>query len=73
MNRAEHCRRKLGVSYAVAARVCGVHRQTWIKWERGEREPDNAAARLMEILEILAERGLLEETLAPLCVSVDEI
>lgn len=73
MNRAEHCRRKLGLSYATMARVCGVHRQTWIKWERGEREPDNAACRLMEILEILQDAGRLEETLLPLAITLDEI
>lgn len=43
-------RQKLGLSRAEMARAMGVHRETWAKWERGEREPDNAAVRLMELL-----------------------
>ncbi len=43
-------RQKLGLSRAEMARAMGVHRETWAKWERGEREPDSAAVRLMELL-----------------------
>lgn len=43
-------RQKLGLSIAEMARAMGVHRDTWGKWERGAREPDNAAMRLMELL-----------------------
>jgi DNA-binding transcriptional regulator YiaG len=43
-------RRKLGLSVEEMALAMGVHRQTLVKWERGEREPDNAAKRLMELL-----------------------
>ena len=43
-------RKALGMSIHDMALVMGVHRQTWTKWERGERRPDNAAARLMELL-----------------------
>lgn len=43
-------RSKLGISVAEMARAMGVHRDTWGKWERGERRPDNAATRLMGLL-----------------------
>ncbi len=72
MNRAEHCRRKLGLSYAEMAQICGVHRQTWIKWERGERQPDAAALRLMAILEILQDKNILEDILLPLAVELND-
>jgi DNA-binding transcriptional regulator YiaG len=34
----------------------GVHRETWAKWERGERRPDNAATQLMRLLCWLREK-----------------
>lgn len=43
-------RQKLGLSVEEMARAMGVHRQTWVKWERRERKPDNAAAQLMHLL-----------------------
>lgn len=43
-------RQKLGLSIAEMAQACGVHRQTWTKWERGERSPDAAAVRLISLL-----------------------
>lgn len=46
----QEARQKLGLSIAEMAQVCGVHRQTWTKWERGEREPDKAAQRLIDVL-----------------------
>ncbi len=46
-------RQTLDLSIDEMAQVMGVHRQTWLKWERGERRPDNAAVRLMEILSFL--------------------
>jgi len=46
----QEARQKLGLSIAEMAQACGVHRQTWTKWERGEREPDKAAQRLINVL-----------------------
>ena len=43
-------RQSMGLSIKEMAHIMGVHRQTWTKWERGERRPDNAAVRLMELL-----------------------
>ena len=43
-------RKELGLSVEEMAQAMGVHRQTWVKWERGERKPDNAATRLMHLL-----------------------
>lgn len=43
-------RQTLGLSIAEMARAMGVHRQTWTKWERDERQPDKAAAQLMRLL-----------------------
>ena len=43
-------RQTLGLSREEMARAMGVHRETWAKWERGERRPDNAAAQLMRLL-----------------------
>ena len=46
----KEARQTLGLSIAEMARAMGVHRQTWTKWERGERQPDNAAIQLMQLL-----------------------
>ena len=43
-------RKSLGLFVNEMAGLMGVHRQTWVKWERGERVPDNAAVRLMQLL-----------------------
>jgi DNA-binding XRE family transcriptional regulator len=53
-------RSKLGLSIAEMASLMGVHRDTWGKWERGQRQPDQAAVRLMQTLVWIAENGLLE-------------
>ena len=46
-------RESLGLSRSEMAEVMGVYYNTWGKWERGERAPDSAAVRLMQILEWL--------------------
>ena len=43
-------RQELGFSIVEMAQAMGVHRQTWTKWERDERQPDKAAVRLIELL-----------------------
>ena len=59
----KEARLRLGLSINEMARACGVHRQTWVKWERGERSPDAAALRLIHALLWLADRGLLTDYL----------
>ena len=54
-------RLRLGLSQQAMSAAMGVHRQTWVKWERGERTPDNAALRLIEALQFMVERGCLAE------------
>ena len=55
MTTPKQARQRLGLSIAEMARRCGVHRNTWAKWEREERRPNAAARRLIEIL--LEQRG----------------
>jgi len=43
-------RQKLGLSQAELASIMGVHVMTISKWERGDRNPGNAAIRFVEIL-----------------------
>ena len=47
---SKEARLRLGLNQKQMASAMGIHRQTWIKWERGERKPNNAAIRLMELL-----------------------
>lgn len=61
----KEARQTLGLTINEAARACGVHRQTWVKWERGERKPDNVALQLVRLLLWLHEhrRATLEKWL----------
>lgn len=52
-------RKALGLSQAAMARALGVHRSTWVKWEREERFPDRAALRLIFTLRWLHSIGKL--------------
>jgi len=45
------------------AQALGVHRQTYVKWERDEREPSAAAIRLIETLMWLKSQKLLDDYL----------
>ena len=54
-------RLKLGLNQQEMADLMGVHRQTWVKWERDERRPDRAAQRLLTILTWLHDNKLLEK------------
>jgi DNA-binding transcriptional regulator YiaG len=56
-------RKELNLNQAQMARACGVHRQTWVKWERGERDLNNAAKRLINILRWLNKRSILVDYL----------
>lgn len=53
----------LGLSVSEMAQALGVHRQTYTKWERGEREPSAATARLIETLIWLKSQKLLDDYL----------
>jgi len=41
------------------ARLLGVHRQTWVKWERGEQSPPAVAVTAIRMLVFLHGRGLI--------------
>lgn len=43
-------RQSLGLSQSEMANLMGVHVMTLSKWERGERNPDKAAQRLIDLL-----------------------
>lgn len=60
----KEARCKLGLTPNEMAEAMGVHRQTLVKWERGERTPDNAALRLIQALQFMFEQGLLAEFVA---------
>lgn len=60
-NELKEARLRLGLSQQAMSAAMNVHRQTWVKWERGERIPDNAALRLIEALQFMSERGCLAE------------
>jgi DNA-binding transcriptional regulator YiaG len=57
-------RKSLNLNIKQMAQAMGVHRQTWIKWEREEQRIPNAANRLIETLIWLKNRELLSEYIA---------
>lgn len=57
----KEARLRLGLSPNQMAYAMGVHRQTWVKWERGERQPDRAAIRLIDALQFMQKRGCLDD------------
>jgi DNA-binding transcriptional regulator YiaG len=59
-------RNKIGLTQQAMADLMGVHKQTWIKWERLERKPDMAAVRLMAVLSWLYDKKLLKRLIAHL-------
>jgi DNA-binding transcriptional regulator YiaG len=46
----KEARLKLGLNQSQMARLMGVHRSTWVKWERGERRMNAAAVELLRRL-----------------------
>jgi DNA-binding transcriptional regulator YiaG len=58
---AAETRQKLGLSIAEMARALGIHRQTWVKWERGEQSPPAVAVTAMRLLWFLHMRGELDD------------
>ncbi len=59
----KQARLKLGLNQKEMAAAMGVHRQTWVKWERGERPPGSAAIRLIDTLLWLHSIQVLHEYL----------
>lgn len=60
-DKLKEARLRLGLSQQAMSTAMGVHRQTWVKWERGERTPDNAALRLIEALQFMFDLGCLAD------------
>jgi DNA-binding transcriptional regulator YiaG len=54
-------RTSLGLSIADMARALNIHRQTWVKWERGEQQPPAVAITAMRLLWFLHMRGELDD------------
>lgn len=59
----KQARQELGLSINDMARACGIHRQTWVKWEREERKPSAAALQLIKILFWLKDKNILSNYL----------
>ena len=59
----KEARLRLGLSQQAMSVAMGVHRQTWVKWERGERQPDQAALTLVEALQFMSDRQCLADVL----------
>ena len=53
-------RNNLGLNIAQMARAFGVHRYTYVKWERGERNPNDATKRLADVFLWMEKDGLFE-------------
>lgn len=57
-------RQKLGLNASEMARLMGVHRETWAKWEDGRREPNEAAKTLMGVFAWMHDAGCLADYVA---------
>lgn len=53
------------------AHICGIHRQTWVKWERGESNPSGTAVQLVWLVLYLHRTGRLDECLRTIGESHD--
>ena len=58
---SKKAREQLGLSINEMASAMGIHRQTWVKWERGERDPGAAALRLIGTLLWLKKKKMLNK------------
>lgn len=63
MNQVEQARQQLGLNIQQMADALKVHRNTYTKWERGEREPRATAITAIDLLLFLHDRDLLEQWL----------
>jgi transcriptional regulator with XRE-family HTH domain len=53
-------RKILGLNISQMAQAFGVHRYTYVKWERAERNPSDAVKRLADIFMWMAKDGLFD-------------
>ena len=65
-------RQDLGLSIAEMARTLGIHRQTWVKWERGEQSPPAVALTAIRLLWFLQMRGELQDWIALITADLDD-
>jgi len=59
-NNFKEARQTLGLTQQKMADLCGIHRMTWVKWERGEQKPPAIARTHVKCLLWLNEQGLLD-------------
>lgn len=52
-------RKSFGFNQMEFARLLQIHRNTWVKWERGEREPPAVAISAIKMLLFMRSRGVL--------------
>ena len=56
---AKQVREKMGLSQSQMAKLMNTHPMMISKWERGETKPRGQAERLLELLAVLHDEGLL--------------
>jgi len=60
----DNIRKQIGISVNDFCTLLNIHRGTYHKWVTGERKPDKAAVRLLEIINWLHQKDLLKEFIA---------
>jgi len=55
----KQARENLGLNQTQMAEAMGVHRNTWLKWERGEQQISAAPARLIQVFLWLNSKNML--------------
>lgn len=56
---AKQVREKIGLSQSQMAKLMNTHPMMISKWERGETKPRGQAERLLEVLDVLHDEGLM--------------
>lgn len=59
MDDLKSLRESYGLNQTQFARLLRVHRNTWVKWERGEQEPPAIALTALAMLEHMRQTGTL--------------
>jgi transcriptional regulator with XRE-family HTH domain len=59
----KQARENLGLNQTQMAEAMGVHRNTWLKWERGEQQISAAPARLIQVFLWLNSKNMLNSFL----------
>jgi len=60
-NDFKEARLTLGLTQQKMADLCGIHLQTWVKWERGEQKSPAIARQHVKTLLWLLDKNLLEK------------